>query len=318
MSAHPSPDRTDRTDLTDGPARTAPLDPPDLPSPPRKKRGQWASAARRFKKDRLAVAGVVMLIVMIAAAVAAGFFVDYERDVVRQNVLEKLRPPGPGHWLGTDQYGRDILARLLYGARYSLSIGATAIVFALGGGLVVGATAGYFGGLAENVLMRLVDMFIAIPATLFAIAVVSALGPGVVNLTMAIAMAYLPIFARIMRAATLTVKDLDHVEAARAIGCGHLRILVRHVLPSIMGPLIVQGTLGVGYAILQASALSFLGLGVMPPDPEWGAMLSEGGAFMRQSPWMVIFAGLAIIYVILALNIIGDGLRDALDPKMRD
>jgi peptide/nickel transport system permease protein len=259
-----------------------------------------------------------MLAVMIAAAVTAGFLIDYENDVIKQNVLEKLKAPGPGHWLGTDQYGRDILARILYGARYSLSIGAAAIFLALGGGLVVGASAGYFGGVIDDVLMRIIDMFIAIPATLFAIAVVSALGPGTVNLTMAIGMAYLPVFTRIMRAAVLTVKDMDHVEAARAIGAGHLRILVKHILPSVMAPLIVQATLGVGYAILQASSLSFLGLGVMPPDPEWGAMLSEGGAFMRQSPWMVIFAGLAIIYVILALNIIGDGLRDALDPKMRD
>lgn len=290
----------------------------EAPAARRKKRSQWQDVVYRFKKSKLAVIGVAMLAALILVTVISGFFINYEVDVIKQNVTQKLLPPSLDHPFGTDHYGRDLLARILYGARYSLSIGVVVIFFALGGGLVIGSVAGYFGGRADNILMRVVDMFIAMPPTLFAIAVVSALGPGIVNLSIAIILAYIPAYARIMRSTVLSVKDMDYVEAARAQGAGHLRIIAKHILPSALPPLIVQATLGVGYVILQASALSFLGLGIMPPDPEWGAILSEGGRFMRQSPWMVIFSGAAIIYVVISLNIIGDGLRDALDPKMKD
>ena len=283
----------------------------------RKSRSQWEEAWRRLKKDKYAMVGLYILILMILAAVFAGFIVDYETDVISQNLGNRMQSPSREHIFGTDAFGRDIFARILYGSRVSLFIGIFATVASLVIGSAFGAIAGYFGRHADNIIMRITDMFLAIPTELMAIAVVAAMGPGLVNLVIAIIVSFIPPYARLMRSLVLTIKDNEYVEAAKAIGARDDRILLMHILPNVMGPLLVQSTLTVGRIIIIAAGLSFLGLGVTPPSPEWGAMLNEGKEFIRHSPYMVLFPGLAIMLVVLALNILGDGLNDALDPRLK-
>ena len=283
----------------------------------RKKRSQWQDVWRRFKKNKLAVFGLIMLIALLVVAILAFFFVDYT-NVITQNVRNKFGPWTAENPLGTDSFGRDILSRLLYASRFSLAIGFAVVVLSITSGTIIGAVAGYFGGVVDSVLMRIVDMFIAIPVHLFAIAVVAVLGPGVVNLTIAIALANISGYARLMRSSVLTVKDSDYIEAARASGASSMRILWKHIIPATLPPLIVQATLGIGFAIICASSLSYLGLGIMPPDPEWGAMLAEGQPAISINPNLVLISGFAVMYVVLAFNLVGDGLREALDPKMKN
>lgn len=283
----------------------------------RKKRSQWQDVWRRFKKNKLAVVGLIMLIALLVVAIAAFFVVDYD-VVISQNVRNKYGPWTAENPLGTDSFGRDILSRLLYASRYSLAIGFAVVVLSITVGTIMGAVSGYFGGAVDSVLMRIVDMFIAIPVHLFAIAVVAVLGPGVVNLTIAIALANISGYARLMRSTVLTVKELDYIEAARASGASSIRILWKHIIPATLPPIIVQATLGIGFAIICASSLSYLGLGIMPPDPEWGAMLAEGQPAIARNPNLVLVSGLAVMYVVLGFNLVGDGLREALDPKMKN
>lgn len=283
----------------------------------RKKRSQWQDVWRRFKKNKLAVVGLIMLIALFVVAILAFFFVDYD-VVISQNVRNKYGPWTLENPLGTDSFGRDILSRLLYASRYSLAIGFAVVVLSITAGTIMGAVAGYFGGIVDSVLMRIVDMFIAIPVHLFAIAVVAVLGPGVINLTIAIALANISGYARLMRSTVLSVKELDYIEAARASGASSIRILWKHIIPATLPPIIVQATLGIGFAIICASSLSYLGLGIMPPDPEWGAMLAEGQPAIARNPNLVLISGLAVMYVVLAFNLVGDGLREALDPKMKN
>ena len=281
-------------------------------------RGFWQDVGVRFWKNRMARLGMLLLALIVLGCLYGVFFIDYDTQVVEQNVSIKLQTPSLEHPFGTDGFGRDILSRILYGSRYSLLIGFTATIASLFIGGLIGCIAGYFGGKIDNILMRFMDVFIAIPSTLMAIAVVSALGANMVNLIIAITIGDVPGYARVIRSAVLSIKDNEFVEASVAVGGSHAHIIATHIFPNTLAVLIVQATLGVGYDIIAASGLSYLGLGVMPPDPEWGAMLSEGQTHIRYSPHLVIFPGLAIVITVLALNLLGDALRDAVDPTLKD
>ncbi len=283
---------------------------------PIKKKSQMHDIWTRLKKNKLAVAGLLILAVMLLVMVFANQIVSYD-VAVKQDLVNKLQPPGNGHIMGTDSFGRDIFARIIHGSRISLSIGFISVALSLLAGGAVGALAGFYGGKTDIILMRFMDMFLAMPSMLLAICIVSVLGPGMVNLLLAISLSSIPRFAVIVRSSVLTIKNSEFVEAARAAGAGTFRIIVRHILPNSMGPIIVQATLSMGGVILTASSLSFIGLGVMPPQPEWGAILTEGKEYIRESPYLVMFPGIAIMTSVLALNFLGDGLRDALDPRLK-
>jgi len=281
-------------------------------------RSFWHDVFIRFKRKKFALMGLGLLLFIFGVCLYGFIFLDYETQVINQNLQQRLLSPSLAHPFGTDGFGRDIMARVIYGSRYSLFIGFTATFFSLLVGCVIGSVAGYFGGKTDNILMRLMDVQIAIPSTLLAIAVVSALGGSLINLILAISIADIPNYARIIRSSVLSIKENEYVEAAVAAGSGHTRIMYTHIFPNTIAPLIVQATLGVGYVIIVAAGLSFLGLGIAPPAPEWGNMLSEGQQFIRHSPWLVLFPGLSIMLTVLALNLLGDGLRDSIDPKLKN
>ena len=281
------------------------------------KNSQFKDMVRRLFKNKAAVAGLIFLIFLILMAVFADVLFDYDTQCINQNIPERLQWPSAQHWFGTDEYGRDLLIRIAFGSRISLSIGFIAVLFGLIVGGVLGAVAGFFGGKIDNIIMRLCDIFLAVPMMLMAIVIVAALGASIVNLVIALSISSVPTFARIVRSAVLTVRDMDYVEAARAIGVKTPRILARYILPNCMGPIIVQTTLRVAATISNTAALSFLGLGVKAPQPEWGALLSSGREFIRDSGYLACIPGICIMLTILALNLIGDGLRDALDPRLK-
>lgn len=271
---------------------------------------------RRLCKNKFAMAGLIVLLIIILIAIFAPVFLDYENDVIKQNIKERLQAPSSEHWLGTDNYGRDILNRILYGSRVSLTIGFVAVGVSLLIGGALGIIAAYFGGLIDNVIMRVTDVFLALPAILLAIAVVSALGSGMVNLTIAMTIAYIPPNTRLVRSLVLPIKDIEYIEAARATGVSVPRIMLSHIVPNIMGAVFVQSTINVGRVIIAAAGMSFLGLGIIPPSPEWGAMLSEGREYLRTAPHLVVYPGIAIMLTVLSLNLLGDGLNDAIDPRL--
>ena len=281
------------------------------------KNSQFKDMVRRLFKNKAAVAGLIFLIFLILMAVFADVLFDYDAQCINQNIPERLQWPSAQHWFGTDEYGRDLLIRIVFGSRISLSIGFIAVLFGLIVGGVLGAVAGFFGGKIDNIIMRLCDIFLAVPMMLMAIVIVAALGASIVNLVIALSISSVPTFARIVRSAVLTVRDMDYVEAARAIGVKTPRILARYILPNCMGPIIVQTTLRVAATISNTAALSFLGLGVKAPQPEWGALLSSGREFIRDSGYLACIPGICIMLTILALNLLGDGLRDALDPRLK-
>jgi len=271
----------------------------------------------RFLKNKTAVIGLVIFCIILAVAVAAPWITSYDNVVVKMNIAERLQPPGAAHWFGTDELGRDILARIVYGARISLLIGFSAIIVSLMVGLVLGGTAGYYGGKIDSLIMRGMDVFLCLPDVLLALAIIAAFGNTKVNLTIAIGLAFSPKFSRVVRSAVMGVRDNEYIEAARSIGALDKRIIARHVLPNCIGPIIVQVTLYVANAILTIAALSFIGLGIQPPTPEWGNMLASGRTYMRDFPHIVLAPGMAIFFTILALNLLGDGLRDTLDPRLK-
>lgn len=280
-----------------------------------KKRSQATETWKRLRRNRLAVMGLIILAFIFLLAAFAEHIAPYHYDL--QNYSATFQSPSAEHWFGTDNYGRDILSRVIYGTRVSLQIG---FISLLGGafiGCVLGAISGYFGGIVDTLIMRFCDILMAIPRIVLAISIASALGPGLTNAMIAVAISSVPNFARIVRASTLTIKDQEYIEAARCIGASNTRIIAKHIFPNVLAPIIVQATLGVGTAIILAASLSFLGLGVQPPTPEWGSMLSSARTYMRDYPYMVIFPGMAIMVTVLALNLFGDGLRDALDPKLK-
>lgn len=283
-----------------------------------KSRSFWQDVGYRFIRNNKTIIGLIMLGIIVLMCIYGVLFLDYDTDVINQNMAIKLETPSMEHWFGTDSFGRDIFNRIVYGARYSLFIGFSSTIISLTIGSILGCIAGYFGGKIDNIIMRITDVFIAIPSTLMAIAVVSALGPNFANLIIAIALGDIPGYARIIRSSVLSIKDNEFVEASVAVGGSSAHIMAQHIFPNTLAALIVQATLGVGYVIIAASGLSYLGLGVMPPAPEWGAMLSEAQAQIRYYPHQMIFPGLAIVITVLALNLLGDALRDAIDPTLKD
>lgn len=285
-----------------------------------KKRSRLAFVCRRFSKNRLAMLGLALVIVLVLLAVSADLFFDYHDDVVLQNVKERLQHPGtnPAHILGMDQYGRDILARVIYGARVSLSISIMVISVSTVLGVLLGGVAAYCGGIVDNIIMRVNDIFYSIPFTLMAICIVASLGGGIPNLVMACTIGVVPGFARIFRSAIMPIKNQEFIEASRASGSSEIRIFFKHIIPNALGPIIVQATLHLATTILAISGLSYIGLGIESPTPEWGAMLSEARNYMRDCPYLVVIPGVAIMIATIAFNLVGDGLRDALDPKLKN
>ena len=269
----------------------------------------------RLRKNRLAMAGLVIICLMTLTAIFAPWIMPYEYD--EMDLANALCGPSKEHWLGTDDLGRDILSRLMYGGRYSLRIGVLAVGFAAVVGALVGAVAGYYGGAFDMGIMRVLDVFQAVPGIILSIAVSATLGPGFTNCIIALAIGMVPAFARMARASILNIRKMEYLEAATSINAGDLRIILRHVLPNALSPLIVQATMSVATSILIAASLSFIGLGVQPPTPEWGAMLSAGRNYIRNYPHMVIYPGVTIMIAVFSLNVLGDGLRDALDPKLK-
>ncbi len=282
------------------------------------KRSTALTIWRRLKKNKGAVMGIIIISVIILLALAAPLIYDYEAQVIEQNVLNRLQKPSAQHWFGTDDLGRDVLARVIYGARYSLAVGVVAVGIALVFGVILGAAAGYIGGVLEDIIMRITDIFSSIPSVLMAIAIVSSLGKSTFNLMVAVGVSSTPAFVRVARAAVLSVRGEEYVESAKAIGMQDWKIVLVHILPNCVSQIIVQTTLRVASAIISAASLSFLGLGVPAPAPEWGGMLSAGRAYIRDYSYLTIFPGLAIMITVLSLNLIGDGLRDAIDPKLKN
>ena len=284
----------------------------------RKKKSQVVAVWQRLRRNKMAVTGLVILCLIILAALFADLFFDYETMAVMQNASGRLQGPSAAHWLGTDEVGRDILARIVYGARVSLPVALATILIAAAVGGLLGALAGYAGKTVDNIIMRTMDIFLAIPSTLLAIAIVAALGSSIQNMLIAIAISNIPPFARIVRSSVITIKNEEYIEAARAIGANDRRIIWRHIIPNATAPMIVQATMCIAGSILSIASLSFIGLGIQPPTPEWGSMLSSGRQFIRTAWWVCTFPGVAIMLTILSLNLLGDGLRDALDPKLKN
>ena len=268
---------------------------------------------KRLLKNRLAAAGGVLLLGFLLLAIAAPLAAP--QDPFDQNLYERLQPPSLANPFGTDDFGRDVLSRVIYGARISLRVGVTAVLIALVLGVPIGLVSGYWGGALDQVLMRAMDLMLAFPSILLAIAIVAILGPGLENAMLAVGIVAVPQYARLVRASALSVRGQDYVQAVRALGAGDFHILFFSVLPNCLTPLIVQSTLGLATAILDAAGLSFLGLGAQPPAPEWGAMLTGGRELVLRAPWVLTFPGVAIFLTVLAFNLLGDGLRDALDPR---
>lgn len=271
-------------------------------------------ALRSLVRNNTAKLGLAIILLNIFIAIFAPVLTSY--DAERANLSEILLPPSRTHPLGTDELGRDILTRIAYGSRISLTLGTISIGIALLGGLSLGVVGAYFGGWLDLVIMRFIDVILAFPPLLLAIVIVSILGPGIRNAMIAVGIALLPVYARLVRAEVLSNKAREFVVAARAVGAGDARIMVRHILPNSIAPIIVQSTLNVATAILSAAALGYLGLGAQPPTPEWGTMLTKGRLYLQVAPHVTTFPGLAIVITVLGFNLFGDGLRDALDPKM--
>jgi peptide/nickel transport system permease protein len=285
-------------------------DPPSLRSP----QGRVASW-RILVSNRITVASVVVLAVMVAVALSAQWIAPYGINDV--DVPSALQGPGGTHWFGTDELGRDVLSRVLVAIQASMRVAVVSVAFAVVVGVTIGVVAGYRGGWLDTVFMRVVDVMFAFPVLLLALAIVAILGPGVTTTMLAIGVVYTPIFARVARASTLSVRTEPYVAVSHTMGTGHAYILVRHILPNITGPLIVQTSLSLAFAILSEAALSFLGLGIQPPQPSLGRMIFDSQGFVTLAWWMAVFPGAAIFVIVLAFNLFGDGLRDVLDPKQR-
>jgi peptide/nickel transport system permease protein len=269
---------------------------------------------RRFVRNRTAVAGCFVFLALVLMAVFAPVIATDDPIVTSRDVL---LPPSSDHLMGTDHIGRDVFSRVVYGARYSLRMGVVAVLIGGIAGSAVGIVSGYYSGIVDNALMRLIDALMAFPGILLALVIATTLGTGLTNAMIAVGIAWIPQFARLVRSSVLQVRAMPYVEAARSAGCGNMRMMTRHIVPNVTTPIIVLGSLGVASAILIGSSLSFLGLGAQPPTPEWGAILSQGRQYIDRAWWVMAFPGLLIMITVMAANLIGDGLRDALDPKMR-
>ncbi len=281
-----------------------------------KKRSQFWDIWRRLRRNKLAMLGLIIVLILVLSAVFANFIAPY--DDAQQDLTNMKAWPSREHLLGTDDYGRDILSRIIYGGRVSLLVAILSIVFGLVVGGILGISAGYFGGVYDGTVMRIMDIIMAIPGFLLAVCISAALGSGVLNTAIAIGIGCVPGYARLLRALVLSIREQEYVEAARATGASDLRIMFRQIVPNILSPVIVESTLRIGGCILMISSLSFIGLGVQPPTPEWGSMLSAGRALIRSFWPIVTFPGLAIMLTLFGFNLFGDGLRDALDPKLKN
>jgi peptide/nickel transport system permease protein len=281
-------------------------------------KSQWKSVWIRFRKSTISLMGLSMLAALLLISGSAGIWIDYESQAIQHNMKQRLQHPSAEHFFGTDQFGRDVFARVVFGARISLLVGILTITLSLAIGSVIGSIAGYYGGRVGNLLMRMMDVLLSIPAILMAISIVAALGNGMFNLIIALTVSGVPRFAYIVRSIVLTIKNQEFVEAAKAYGSSNSRIRLRHVLPNAIGPIVVQATTNMANSILLISSLSFVGLGMPSSTPEWGSMLSDAKQYMRHNPYLILFPGMAIVTAVMALNLIGDGLRDALDPKLRN
>ncbi len=280
-----------------------------------KNESYFISVWNEFRKNKAAVVGMVILLLIIFVAVFADKLAPY--DPYEQVYAEALQHPSSAHLFGTDEFGRDIFSRILYGARVSLLVGLVSVAIACVFGSILGATAGYYGGAYDATMMRCMDILLAIPSLLLNLAIVSALGKSTFNMMLAVGISNIPRYCRIMRASVLQIKNAEYVEAARTTGASSALIIMKHIIPNCLAPIIVQATLSVGSAIIACAGLSFLGVGIPAPIPEWGAMLSNGKDFLRHNTYITIFPGLAIMLTVLSLNLMGDGLRDAFDPKLR-
>lgn len=266
-------------------------------------------------KNKAALAGLLIILFFVFIAIFADFISPY--NPYEQTLSDRLQPPSKAHLFGTDDLGRDILSRIIYGARISLAIGIISVALALGVGASAGLVSAYYGGIIDTLLMRLFDVMLAFPTILLAIAIMAALGPDLKNAMIAVGIVNIPTFARIVRASALIIKEQEYIMAAYALGQSNFKIIFRHILPNIVGPITVQASLSYGGSILSAAGLGFLGMGAQPPTPEWGAMLSQARSFIISAPWTVTFPGVAIFLSVLGFNILGDGLRDFLDPRLR-
>ncbi len=280
-----------------------------------KKRSQWLDVWMRLKKNKSALFGMFIIGLLFFCAIFADVIAPFGYD--DQNLSIAFTKPNSQYWFGTDNFGRDIYSRIIYGSRISLQVGFVAVSISMVIGGALGAIAGFFGGKLDNIIMRTMDILLAIPSILLAISIVSALGPGLINVMIAVGISSIPSYSRIVRASVITLKDQEFVEAARAVGTSNFRIITKHIIPNSLAPIIVQATLGVAGAILSAAGLSFIGLGIQPPTPEWGSMLSAGRQFIRDYPHISMYPGLVIMITIFGLNLFGDGLRDALDPRLK-
>ncbi len=281
-----------------------------------KKNSEFVRVMKQMSKNKLAMVGLAIFIIEIILAILAPYISPY--SYTKMDMSACFATPSATHFFGCDDMGRDIFSRVLYGARYSISIGILAVAFAVIIGCAIGAVAGYFGGQVDNIIMRILDVIQAIPGMLMMIVISAVLGPGYMNTIIAMSFGTIPGMARMLRAQMLKERTNEYIEAATSINCSTFRIIFHHLIPNCLSPIIVQATMGVGQTITLAAGLSFIGLGVQPPIPEWGAMLSASRQFMRQAPHLVVFPGLAIAVTVLALNLMGDGLRDALDPKLKN
>jgi peptide/nickel transport system permease protein len=278
-------------------------------------RSLWSDALRRLLANRgAAVGGIIFLLIIVIAIIAP---VLAPSNPIKLNVVDSLQAPSSRHWLGTDQFGRDILSRIIYGSRISVAMGVVAVAISVVGGSVLGLVSGYFRGVTDMLVSRLVDVMLGFPGILLALVVIAVLGTNLSSAMIAVGVSGMPIFIRVVRGSTLSAREYQYVEAARVVGCGHTRILFRHVMPNVAAPIIVLATLGIPSAIIAGAALSFLGLGIKPPTADWGEMLSNGRSFMSTAWWLSTFPGLALMIMVMAINLFGDGLRDALDPRMK-
>ncbi|AMO86665.1 Glutathione transport system permease protein gsiD [Solibacillus isronensis B3W22] len=290
---------------------TVKLNEPVIKAQKNKSRKLWS----KLKKNKTAMVGLGILIVYAIILLLGPWLAPY--DPYEIDLANKLQSPSMDHLMGTDDKGRDILSRILSGAYLTMGVGIFAVVFGGSVGIILGLVAGYYGGIIDSIISRIIDVMLAFPGILLALAIVSALGTSLINVTLAVGFFSVPMFARIVRGSTMEVKKLEYIDAVRTLGANDLIIIVRHILPNILSPIIIQASMRLATAILSAAGLSFLGLGAQPPSPEWGAMLSTGRDFLFNAPHIALFPGLMISMLVLGLNLLGDGLRDALDPRMK-
>jgi peptide/nickel transport system permease protein len=271
---------------------------------------------KRLIRNKLAVLGALLLLFLITVALLAPWVATH--NPLKMNIKERLQPPSQTHFFGTDGYGRDLFSRVVYGAAIALRVGFLSIAVAMSAGIILGLISGYYRGWIDAIIMRIMDAILSFPIILLAIGIMAVLGAGFANLMIALGLVYTPRFARLVRSSVLSVREKEYIEAARVTGCSDFTILFVHILPNCWAPVIIQATISFGYAILWEAALSFLGLGAPPPSPSWGSLLADGKEVLTRAPWMTYFPGLAIAMAVLALNLFGDGLRDVLDPRIKE